>query len=506
MTYKQIVDRYIQKWDKILFSTQLVDRNKATKAVIDAYKAINLPPPEIFFLSSPSLEQNLNFVSLSGDKERYPIRLKSLLNDRLSVTLNEQLIDETNLDPRLTLKNRWSSRDNRGQIFEGLCDILYEHVYNVHCDRYNINFHKTLEYELIFTNSWFYDFYINQISHNPDLEIWMILRDLCEECPYLITYEDACLIIDRPSELYLDRELVPHAEGKAAIKFADGYELYCNHGTVIPTKYGQVNPSEWRSESIISDEDNNVIRADSESIVSILFNIGYKKFGKELPNTKDRYWNNGQGLLRSYTSFIDYSLRYIPDWLNFYYYDYYDFGESYYTSSVSEEIVDWDTHRKYLEGWYDREQSIYKSLPFKVSEEMKLFYRAYSGDYQLAPRLDFPPLSKAIENFKPKLNTYLLPIAYGNRQELYYVICDNGHKQFSPVYCQVQNEEPIVYAECLINWIAAIEQCYRDGGYYVAIDEETGEKLIEQNLDKIEPIFEKFNPDQIDNWRKIWKS
>jgi hypothetical protein len=34
--YKKIVDRYIEKWDKILFSTQPVDRAKATKAVIDA--------------------------------------------------------------------------------------------------------------------------------------------------------------------------------------------------------------------------------------------------------------------------------------------------------------------------------------------------------------------------------------------------------------------------------------------------------------------------------------
>ena len=51
-----------------------------------------------------------------------------------------------------------------------------------------------------------------------------------------------------------------------------------------------------------------------------------------------------------------------------------------------------------------------------------------------------------------------------------------------------------------------IAQCYQEGAYYIAIDEETGERSIQQDLDKIEPIFEKFNPDQIDNWRKIWKS
>jgi hypothetical protein len=69
----------------------------------------------------------------------------------------------------------------------------------------------------------------------------------------------------------------------------------------------------------------------------------------------------------------------------------------------------------------------------------------------------------------------------------------------------LSHEEPIGYAECISSWIATIAQCDRDGGYYIAIDERSGEKEIRQDLDKIEPIFEKFNPEQIGNWRKIWK-
>jgi hypothetical protein len=96
-------------------------------------------------------------------------------------------------------------------------------------------------------------------------------------------------------------------------------------------------------------------------------------------------------------------------------------------------------------------------------------------------------------------------IFYGDRKEIYYVLCDNVKRPFSHVYCQFPNEEPIFYAECISSFIATIAQCYRDGGYYVAVDEQSGEKEIKQDLDKIEPIFEKFNPEQIDNWRKIWK-
>ncbi len=484
--YKAIVDRYIEKWDRILFSTEPVDRAKATKAVIDAYHAIDLPPPEIFFLSSPSLEQNSFFHSVTYDDNPYPISIKCLLHDKIMAILKETPIKNIDLGFRFTLDGRGFY--TRGEIFKNLCSILYEqHIYDIHCDR-NMNFHKILEYELLVTNVWPFDFYIDHISDKPDTETWSILKSLCEECPYLITYEKVCLVIDRPSELALDRELVPHAEGKAAIKYADGYELYCNHGTVIPAKYGQVHPSEWRSESIVFDEDNNVIREDSESIVSVLFNIGYQTFSQELPGKRERYWNNKKGSLRTYCDFIEYAIGYIFGWLRFHYCDYYNLGEN----------VDRKTRGHY--GMWE----IAKNFPFKLSEEFVIF-SVYKGDYRLAPGWNLHSLIQDIENIDPGLNISPVQIFHGDRQEIYYVLCDNIQRPYSHVYCQFPNSEPIVYAECISSLMATIAQCYRDGAYYVVRNEQTGEKEIQQDLDKIEPIFEKFNPEQIDNWRKIWR-
>jgi hypothetical protein len=485
--YKKIVDRYIEKWDKILFSTQPVDREKATKAVIDAYKAIDLPPPEIFFLSSPSLEQNSFFHSISHDDNPWPIRTKFLIYDKLRVILKQTPVKNIDLDPRFTLDNL--EFFTRGEIFEELCSILYEqYVSDIHCAR-NMNFCKILEYELSGTNVWPFDFYINHISDDPNVKIWGILKSLCEECPYLITYEKVCLIIDRPSELHLDRELVPHAEGKAAIKFADGYELYCNHGTVITAKYGQIHPSEWRSEWIVSDEDNNVIREDSESITSVLFNIGYKKFSRELPENRGRYWTDIKGSLK-FCNFIEYSFIYLSRWLHFHHYNYYDLGED----------MNWGTRGYFVI------REIEKCFSFKLSEELVVLYSTFDGEYQLVPGLNFDSLQQKNQEFLIESSTFRVQIFNSNRQEIYYVLCDNIQRQISPVYCQFPNEEPIVYAECISSWMATIAQCYRDGGYYVAIDELSGAKEIKQDLDKVEPIFEKFNPEQIDNWRKIWKS
>jgi hypothetical protein len=459
--YKDIIDRYIDKWDKIIFSTQPVDREKATKAVVDAYRAIDLPPPEIFFLSSPSLEQNLNFVSLSDDKERYPIRVKSTLVDRICEILNSSKF-LAEVDSCSELLD--SSRDSdylRGEIFGEICNILYnQHVYNVHCG-YNMNFHKILEYELYYTNAWFYDFYINFVSKNLELETWSIFRSLCEECPYLLTYENACLIIDRPCELYLDRELVPHAEGKAAIKYADGYELYCNHGTVIPAKYGQIHPSEWRSESILFDADNNLIREDSESTISILFNIGYQKFSRELPTTRERYWNNKQGSLRSFRSLIEYSFVSIMKWLEFNCGEYYILGDP----------INW-----YTTGQFSVRE-LAKNFSYKLSEETEIFYSMKCEDkYQLAPGLNVHPLQHSVQDTKLGSDVYPVQIFQGDRQEIYYVLCDNIQRPYSHVYCRFPNAEPFVYAECISSMMSTIAQCYRDGGYYIAINEQSGAK------------------------------
>ena len=64
----------------------------------------------------------------------------------------------------------------------------------------------------------------------------------------------------------------------------------------------------------------------------------------------------------------------------------------------------------------------------------------------------------------------------------------------------------MVYAECITSLIVTIAQCYQEGCYYVETDRETGIREIKQDLDRVEPIFDKFNPGQIDVWRKIWKS
>ncbi len=465
-----LANQYIKKWDNIVFSTKRIDREKAIAAVKNAYKLLEISDVELFFLSSPHIDLSLfNKLDLS-----LYVTPKRWLNNKLL----ESIWDKT--DNLYFSKpyggNKYFHLNRVDNSFEYLCNIIYAGCAELFNEWV---FFKIFTSEFLDTNPWLYDFHINHISDECDLEVWNAWESLCEECPYLLAFNNACIIIDRPSELYLDQELRPHADGKAAIKFIDGYEIYCNHGIVIPANYGQIDSSNWKSELIFTE---HLIEDDNEDLIWILHtSIGYKKFSKEISDDKDRYWSNCK-------LFITYGINTIIDWQFFHYRTLCRRTDD----KITEEI--------------DVKQFI-ENLPFKLSHELHSFYQNYYyGKQQLVPGLYFYPRKQAIQNLMTGLNSYPVRLFHGDQQEIYYVLCDNEERLISHVYCQFPGKEPVIYAECVTSLIVTIAQCYQEGAYYIAIDEETGERSIEQDLDKIEPIFEKFNPDQIDNWRKIWKS
>jgi hypothetical protein len=59
---------YLQKWDKIVFSTQLVSREAAVNAVINAYNLVGISSPKVYFMSSTSFVQSLVLKSINWDR------------------------------------------------------------------------------------------------------------------------------------------------------------------------------------------------------------------------------------------------------------------------------------------------------------------------------------------------------------------------------------------------------------------------------------------------------
>ena len=116
---------YLDKWDKILYSTHPVDQSKAEAAFINAYHYIGLPTPRIYFITSPSRSQ----CSILPEYFECFLELKQVLFHKLvevlkdrppSYTTSLNLIDNNYLS---------FSFDNRGIKFEKLCSVLYDGIH-----------------------------------------------------------------------------------------------------------------------------------------------------------------------------------------------------------------------------------------------------------------------------------------------------------------------------------------------------------------------------------------
>jgi fibrillarin-like rRNA methylase len=81
---------YLEKWDKILYSTQPVDRAKAEKAILDAYHYLGLSAPKIYFLTSPSPEQCSTLKTIFSNSVCYFVELKSDLMAKLVEALKDK--------------------------------------------------------------------------------------------------------------------------------------------------------------------------------------------------------------------------------------------------------------------------------------------------------------------------------------------------------------------------------------------------------------------------------
>lgn len=156
------------------------------------------------------------------------------------------------------------------------------------------------------------------------------------------------------------------------------------------------------------------------------------------------------------------------------------------------------------------EQEIEQSLPLILPWEVREIYHYCNGEIALTPSLFLEPLEKAIENTcygewmrgnKISSSSHILPLFHGDGKNFYYVICDSANK--SPVWCVYVGEAPRMYAASLTSLILSTWECYETGVYYMYFDEESGCSYVEDddNSEKAEEIFQKYNPEQMNDWR-----
>ncbi|MEL4896468.1 hypothetical protein [Crocosphaera sp. Alani8] len=197
---KQLCLSFVNKWKNILFSTKSLDRQKVKQAVNEAYTYLSLPRPKIIFCISDS--DILNFISLSDLTADNYINLYS--------DLVEILRDSMNLGAKMLkvyLENPGVSSNffNLTSLFEEICyskvfETIYDNENKIGTD---YNFTKLMEVEFGDINVCEYDFFIEGLKYDCKQAIWYILKSLAQECPYIISLQETCFVIERPSDLGL---------------------------------------------------------------------------------------------------------------------------------------------------------------------------------------------------------------------------------------------------------------------------------------------------------------
>lgn len=65
---------------------------------------------------------------------------------------------------------------------------------------------------------------------DAEVQYWITLRSVVRSCGVVSSFENLCLVVERPTKILLDAERNLHGEDEPALTFADGSAFYFNHG------------------------------------------------------------------------------------------------------------------------------------------------------------------------------------------------------------------------------------------------------------------------------------
>jgi hypothetical protein len=228
---KSIVS-YIKQWRNILYSHALIGKAKVIDIVRKAYKILELPEPKILFKRNFNyakrwIAKNYKELLTCDDYHQIYCEIRDLVfKNMLSEIYSKRYAKYSRLFPR--------EHEYFSNIYLVACEIIYK-VFDTWVHIYP-------EY----MNLVYSQYYIEVLGRNFNVEPWEILKKLSIECHFLIPLTDVCLVIDRPVEVHLNDDLLPHAKNKPAIKFAGGFSVYCHHGVEFPAQYGKLPVERWK--------------------------------------------------------------------------------------------------------------------------------------------------------------------------------------------------------------------------------------------------------------------
>ena len=221
---------YLEKWRKIALSTEPINREKAESTIKKAYTLIDEPEPQVFIFNSPYA------AVVALDKLENDIGCSELDSDDMIDRLWDKLIENLTPTPSLKDKDDYQLRLQTFHIHQVIRKDLDECYFQPDEPFFWIpdEFEEgNFQPDTICSEMARLDFCVSELKCDDDSEIWQTFQAIVNNCWWIASYQELCVVCDRPSILTFDEQHKLHGEDKPAIQFVDGYSVYACHGERI---------------------------------------------------------------------------------------------------------------------------------------------------------------------------------------------------------------------------------------------------------------------------------
>ena len=263
--HKTLIEAGRHKWETLAKSTQLIDSKKAAAAVKAAYNALGLGVPEIIFCNSPT--EAISQFKLKTYDEIWRDGLEPQVRNALRPLICIKLRRQFKYEGPIVWEEELCRKMKRDLSYWKLSSATVTRTYLVDA--------------LALID--FYVFSLGIVFRPEFLKVVESMKQLLAECGWIFMFRNVCYVCSRPTKLSLDSEYRLHAEGEAAIAFADGYSLYFHHGVILPEKYGQIHPDLWQAQWLLEERNAELKRI-------LIQKIGYDRICQQLQAVELDTW------------------------------------------------------------------------------------------------------------------------------------------------------------------------------------------------------------------------
>ena len=241
---KEAIIDYKEKWRSLAneIQTKPIDKDKASNIIDKLYLSLNLPKPTIIFFSNPH-----KAIDYFIDDEQFKNTLGKQIDSKIirhiyehnNNFINRQITDYLHI--KLINKILFS---NYPQVEQEKLKRYFSYDYAMIIREQLVSDFQKLDklkprYSDLayFTNSIVrplnmvtdacrLDFCISKLNLQHDKQKWKLLKDIILHCSLSFTFQNYCLVCERPKNINLEFE---NDFEKAVIEYADSYSVFLNH-------------------------------------------------------------------------------------------------------------------------------------------------------------------------------------------------------------------------------------------------------------------------------------